>query len=122
MLDLSANDHRRPWENVMINLFNDLPDAASAEVFTALLSRPGCRIERIVSQGQSTPVHEPYRQAHDEWVVLLKGAARVALAGREVALQPGDTLLIPAHTEHWVTFTDPAIASVWLAIHFDAAS
>jgi len=106
----------------MINLFNDLPDAASAEVFTPLLSRPGCRIERIVSQGQITPTHEPYRQAHDEWVVLLRGAARVALAGREVALQPGDTLFIPAHTEHWVTFTDPAVTSVWLAIHFDAAS
>jgi len=109
-------------ENVMINLFNDLPDAASAEVFTPLLSRPGCRIERILSQGQSTPPHEPYRQPHDEWVVLLKGAARVALDGREVTLQPGDTLFIPAHTEHWVTFTDHTVTSVWLAIHFDAAS
>ncbi|MDR6677856.1 cupin domain-containing protein [Pseudomonas oryzihabitans] len=106
----------------MINLLNDLPDAALAEVFTPLLSRPGCRIERIVSQGQSTPAYEPYRQAHDEWVVLLKGAARVALEGREVTLQPGDTLFIPAHTEHWVTFTDPVVASVWLAIHFEAAT
>ncbi|WP_240043608.1 cupin domain-containing protein [Pseudomonas rhizoryzae] len=122
LADHSANGRRGFWKNVMINLFNDLPDAALAEVFTPLLSRPGCRIERIVSQGQSTPAHEPYRQAHDEWVVLLKGAARVALEGREVALQPGDTLFIPAHTEHWVTFTDPAVASVWLAIHFEAAT
>lgn len=101
----------------MPNLFRDLPDASVVEVFTALLDRPGCRIERIVSQGQTTPEQAPYRQAHEEWVLLLKGAARIALEGREVALEPGDTLFIPARTEHWVTYTDPAVATVWLAIH-----
>ena len=103
----------------MLNLFRDLPDATAAEVFTALLERPGCRIERIVSQGQRTAVEAPWRQAHEEWV-LLKGAARSALEGREVALGPGDTLFIPADTEHWVTYTDPAVATVWLAIHLGA--
>jgi len=101
----------------MINLFSDLPDASLAEVFTPLLERPGCRIERILSQGQTTPPDAPYRQVHDEWVLLLAGTARVALEGKEVALQPGDSLFIPAHTEHWVTYTDPTVTSVWLAIH-----
>lgn len=104
----------------MSNLFRDLPDAAAAEVFTALLERPGCRIERIVSQGQTTPVAAPWRQAHEEWVLLLKGAARIALEGREVTLEPGDTLFIPADVEHWVIYTDPAVATVWLAIHLGA--
>lgn len=104
----------------MPNLFRDLPDASAAEVFTSLLERPGYRIERIVSQGQTTPAEAPWRQAHEEWVVLLKGAARIALEGREVVLEPGDTLFIPADTEHWVTYTDPAVATVWLAIHLGA--
>ncbi|KQP29890.1 cupin [Methylobacterium sp. Leaf104] len=99
------------------NLLAELPDASGSEVFTELLSRPGCRIERIVSQGQVTPPDQPYRQAHDEWVLLLAGAARVALAGAETALAPGDTLFIPAGTEHRVTFTDPARPTVWLAVH-----
>jgi cupin 2 domain-containing protein len=101
----------------MTNLLRDLPDASAAEVFTPLLERPGCRIERIVSLGQATPAEAPYRQAHDEWVMLLQGAARVALEGREVVLEPGATLFIPARTEHWVTYTDPLVATVWLAIH-----
>ncbi|KQO66252.1 cupin domain-containing protein [Methylobacterium sp. Leaf89] len=99
------------------NLLANLPDAAAGEVFTELLARPGCRIERIVSQGQVTPPDEPYRQAHDEWVLLLAGAARVALAGAEVALGPGDTLFIPAGCVHRVTFTDPDRPTVWLAVH-----
>ncbi|KQU30136.1 cupin [Methylobacterium sp. Leaf94] len=99
------------------NLLANLPDAAASEVFTELLARPGCRIERIVSQGQVTPPDEPYRQAHDEWVLLLAGAARVALADSEVALGPGDTLFIPAGCVHRVTFTDPDRPTVWLAVH-----
>lgn len=101
----------------MTNLFSDVPEAITAEVFTTLLDRPGCRLERILSRGQTTPPEAPYQQAHDEWVLLLAGAARVALEGREVTLRPGDTLFIPAHTEHWVTYTDPAVTSVWLAVH-----
>ena len=99
------------------NLLTDLPDAAAGEVFTELLVRPGCRIERIVSQGQVTPPDMPYQQGHDEWVLLLAGAARVAMAGAEIALSPGDTLFIPAGCVHRVTFTDPDRPTVWLAVH-----
>jgi hypothetical protein len=42
---------RRPDESV-----DNLPGQTEEEVFTALLSREGMRIERIVSTGQSTPV------------------------------------------------------------------
>ena len=79
--NLKASWRQAPRENVLTNLLRDLPDAATAEVFTALLERPGCRIERIVSRGQTTPEQAPYRQAHEEWVLLLKGAARIALKG-----------------------------------------
>jgi cupin 2 domain-containing protein len=102
------------------NLLHDLPDATGGEVFTELLRRPGCLVERIVSLGQVTPVDQPYRQDHDEWVLLLAGHAVVEVAGRETPLHPGDHLLIPAGAAYRVTHTDPHTPTVWLALHFVA--
>lgn len=102
----------------MENLLVDLPDARAGEIFTTLLTRPGVRIERIVSMGQATPADEPYRQAHDEWVVLLAGQARLRLeGGGEHLLVPGDQMLIPAGTRHWVSWTALDVPTVWLAVH-----
>lgn len=98
------------------NLFAPLPSAVAGEVFTELLARPGLRIERIVSAGQATPEDQPFVQDHDEWVVVLAGNAAIRLEGHaEAALAPGDHLLIPGGTRHWVTRTDAP--TVWLAIH-----
>ncbi|WP_082061899.1 cupin domain-containing protein [Xanthomonas sp. GPE 39] len=102
-------------------LLTPLPDATGGEVFTELLKRSGCRIERIVSHGQTTPKDAPYLQAHDEWVMVLSGRARVLVHDQEISLAPGDYVLIPADTPHWVTFTDLDRATVWLAIHLGEA-
>lgn len=104
----------------MTNILAPLPDATREEVFATLLSRPGMRIERIVSQGQVTPPDSPYDQPHDEWVLLLAGAARLWIDGvGEQALMPGDALLIPAHVRHRVTWTQAEPPTVWLAVHFE---
>jgi len=101
------------------NLFDDLAKQADAEIFTELLSREGVRIERIVSTGQATPLDSPYRQAHDEWVVLLTGSAGLWIEGEdERSLRPGDHLLIPAGRCHRVTWTALDQPTVWLAVHF----
>ena len=103
-----------------LNILAALPDASGGEVFTELLERPGIRIERIVSQGQTTPIDAPYVQSHNEWVLLLTGAARLWLEGQgEVALAPGDALLIGAHVAHRVTYTQAEPATVWLAVHLE---
>src|ERR1700733_14018051 len=100
------------------NLFENLPVRTEDEEFTALLSRKAVRIERIVSNGQSTPEGAPYDQAHDEWVLLLRGAASVWVDGDgERDLRPGDYLLFPAHRLHRVTRTADDEPTVWLAIH-----
>lgn len=106
----------------MDNLFARLPSPSEPpsgpEEFTDLLARPGVRIERIVSTGQSTPEGSPYDQAHDEWVLLLRGAAGLWIEGDgERTLRPGDWLLIPAHSRHRVTWTATGEPTVWLAIH-----
>ena len=105
-----------------VNLLADLPSATSGEVFTEVLVRGGCRVERIVSNGQVTPIDEPYCQGWDEWVLVLAGVARIAVEGSEMILAVGDHLLIPAGASHRVTFTDPTQATVWLALHFDGSS
>lgn len=103
------------------NLLAPLPDARAHEVFTELARHPGCRIERIVSQGQSTPEQQPYLQAHDEWVLVLAGSARVRMREQEHALEAGDHLFIPGGVRHWVSFTDPDQPTVWLAVHIGEA-
>jgi cupin 2 domain-containing protein len=100
------------------NLLTPMPSAVAGEVFTELLTRPGVRIERIVSGGQATPEDAPFVQDADEWVLLLTGSAAIRLEGEdEVALAPGDYLLVPGGVRHWVTRTDSDVPTVWLAIH-----
>jgi len=76
------------------------------------------RLERIVSTGQATPPGEWLSQAHEEWVLLLKGAAILTLEGEApLMLGPGDHVLIPADLRHRVDWTDPRAPTVWLALH-----
>lgn len=89
-----------------------------AERFEALLSRPDVLIERIVSHGHVTPPDQPYLQPHDEWVMILSGAARVLVEGEaERALAPGDHMLVPGGVKHWVTWTAEDQPTLWLAVH-----
>ncbi len=108
------------------NLFAGLPshpvDPKAAEQFDTLLSRPGMRVERIVSTGQASPEGFWYNQAQHEWVVLLTGGAGLAFAdtpGKTLVLNPGDAVTIAAHRMHRVAWTAPGETTVWLAIHYD---
>lgn len=100
------------------NLLRSLPDASRQEVMHTLLQMKQCRVERIVSQGQCSPGDFWYDQSIDEWVLLLQGEAKLEFAdGRNYHLHTGDTLLIPAHCRHRVSFTHPQQPTVWLALH-----
>ena len=103
----------------MTNLFENIPVPSEDEQFIELLSRPGARIERIVSHGHFTPVSTPFDQDHDEWVLLLRGSAGLWVdSDGERDLRPGDHVLIPARRLHRVTRTAEDEPTVWLAIHF----
>jgi cupin 2 domain-containing protein len=102
----------------MANLFADLPAQADEEQLSDLLTRPGLRIERIVSTGQASPPGFWYDQNWDEWVVLLSGGAGLAIEDEaEQSLTPGDHIFLPAHKRHRVNWTDPDKPTVWLAVH-----
>jgi len=101
------------------NLFADIPEQASQELLSPLLDNPHCRIERIVSYGQSSPDGFWYNQNRDEWVLLLQGSAELDVEGQTAKLVPGDHLLIRAGQKHRVTYTDQNQPTVWLAIHLN---
>ena len=104
----------------MANLFADIPEQLPEELFETLLSRPGFKLERIVSRGHATAAGKWYDQAENEWVLLLKGAAAIRLEDRgdPVVLKPGDCVLLPARCRHRVEWTDPENDTVWLALHY----
>ena len=105
----------------LANLFAGLPSTATVdEQFSELLSRPGLRIERIVSTGQCSPPGFWYDQAEGEWVALLQGSATLRFEDtlELVDLAPGDFIEIAPHRRHRVESTDPGQPTVWLAIHF----
>lgn len=105
----------------MPNLFSDLPDDLSNEFIEALAEGKNIRIERIVSHGQSSPEGFWYDQDQAEWVIVLKGEAKLLIEGaREpVHLQVGDHLLIPAHQRHHLEWTSPDEPTIWLAVFYD---
>lgn len=101
------------------NLFSELPETLGEEVFTDLLQHKNLRIERILSQGQSSPDTGWYDQAENEWVLVLQGAGTLEFeSGRKVTLKPGDHLNIPAHCRHRVVWTDSDQITVWLAVFY----
>ena len=103
------------------NFFSPPPATGLNEEFFTLLERPGIKIERIASYGQSSPSGFWYDQPNDEWVMLVQGhAALEFLHGDLVEMNSGDTLLIPAHQQHRVSRTSED--TLWLAVHFTANS
>ncbi len=110
--------------NTLENIFANIPDTLNNEVFQTLSQNAGVRIERIISQGQATPEGEWYDQEWDEWVLLLSGEAELLFYGNDIPfrMKPGDYIMIPSHRRHRVTWTDPQVQTVWLAVHLPISS
>ena len=104
------------------NMLTCLPPALTGETFETIVDSGPVRIERIVSNGQATPQGEWYDQEQDEWVLVLTGSAGLLFEGAQgpKRLKAGDCTLIPAGCRHRVDWTDPAVKTVWLAVHFAA--
>ncbi|MGD0960359.1 MAG: cupin domain-containing protein [Methylomonas sp.] len=103
------------------NIFAGIPKPSSIEFCQTLLAEASCRIERIVSAGHSSPKDFWYDQEQDEWVLVIRGRARLQFAGLHFQeLRAGDYVFIPAHCRHRVDWTDPDVETVWLAVHIMA--
>ena len=104
-------------EPISANLFANLPKTLADELVTVLAQNPQVRIERIVSTGQCTKSGFWYDQAEHEWVVVLKGHAKLLFEGQSepTTMRAGDHVLIPAHRKHRVEWMTPDEPTVWLA-------
>ncbi|XZE43903.1 cupin domain-containing protein [Pirellulaceae bacterium SH467] len=102
-----------------MNLFTNLPSNLPDELSTTLLEADYVRIERIVSHGHSSPDGFWYDQDHHEWVVVLKGSARLQFEDCMVEMKPGDFVNIPAHKKHRVEWTTPDEPTIWLAVFYE---
>jgi len=100
------------------NLFTDLPENIPDELLTTLLKAANIRIERIVSHGHVSPDGFWYDQDEHEWIIVLKGAARLQFEDSIVEMKPGDFVNIPAHRKHRVEWTTPDEPTIWLAVFY----
>ncbi len=103
----------------MNNIFDAIPENIDTEIFELLAKSETTRIERIISKGHKSPDSGWYDQDKNEWVLVLRGEAILLFEdGTSVNLKAGDYITIPAHKKHKVTWTDPEIETVWLAVHY----
>ena len=104
------------------NLFADLPARLPDDLIVTLLEAADVCIERIVSHGHASPEGFWYDQDRHEWVVVLKGAARLRFEDRTVEMKPGDFVNIPAHEKHRVEWTTPDEPTIWLVVHYGGSA
>jgi cupin 2 domain-containing protein len=100
------------------NLFAGLPAELPAELIQTVAAGPGVRVERIASRGHASPPGFWYDQAEDEWVLVVRGAARLRFEDGAVEMRPGDHLTIPAGRRHRVEWTSPDEATIWVAVFY----
>jgi cupin 2 domain-containing protein len=102
----------------MPNLLDPSPADLRDEFIETLVSTPEVRMERIVSRGHASPEGFWYDQDQHEFVVLLKGAARLRFEDESVEMQSGDWINIAAHRRHRVEWTTPDEPTIWLAVFY----
>ncbi len=104
----------------MQNLFANVPADLPEELVDVLAENDHVRIERIVSNGQSSRDGFWYDQAEAEWVIVLQGEAKLRIEGDAAPrhMKVGDHLKISPHQRHRVEWTTPLQPTVWLAVFF----
>jgi cupin 2 domain-containing protein len=100
------------------NIFDDLPQQLPKELVQILVRAADVRIERIISHGHASPADFWYDQGQAEWVIVLKGAARLQFEDGTVEMKVGDFINIPAFKKHRVDWTTPDEPTVWLGVRY----
>jgi cupin 2 domain-containing protein len=86
-----------------------------------LLGEGGLRVDRITSNGYSSPVGEWFDQDCQEWVTVLEGEGVLGFEdGTSVTMKKGEHLVLAAHRRHRIVRTSLHPPCVWLAVYYDA--
>jgi cupin 2 domain-containing protein len=101
------------------NIFQNIPTSIPEEIFESIVESDFVKIERIISKGQKSPGDFWFDQEKNEWIIVIKGKARLQFENRNIIeLSEGDYINIPAHKKHKVDWTDPDNETIWLAVFY----
>ena len=101
------------------NIFSEIPNSLKEELFEDIISTENIKIERIISDGHSSPKEGWYESEQNEWVIVLEGDAILTLeSGENITLKRGDYYNISAFTKHKVSQTSKSEKTIWLAIYY----
>jgi cupin 2 domain-containing protein len=98
-----------------------IPAELPEELFETICTTEGVKIERIVSNGHSSPEGFWYDQSWNEFVFVVQGSAGLQIEGEDhiVTLKAGDYLNIGSHVRHRAAWTDSSCETIWLAVHYE---
>lgn len=88
------------------------------EKFFEIFKNEVIKIEKIVSNGQTSPENFWYEQEESEFVLILKGNAILEFEEQTMILNEGDAVNIPALTKHRVKQTSQEEPTIWLAVFY----
>ena len=101
------------------NIFSQIPDSLQEELFEDIISSENLKIERIISDGHTSPKEGWYESQKNEWVIILEGDAVLTFENSEdIILKRGDYYNITAFTKHKVSHTSKDEKTIWLAIYY----
>ena len=100
------------------NIFEQIIVDKSEENFFEIFKNEKIKIEKIVSNGQTSPENFWYEQEENEFVLLLEGFAIVEFEDFEMELKKGDCLNIKAMQKHRVKFTSLNEPTIWFAVFY----
>ncbi|MCP4970218.1 MAG: cupin [Arcobacter sp.] len=105
---------RNLLENIVIDKEN--------EKIEDILKTRNIRIERIISNGQSTEEDFWYDQEENEFVILLEGNAILEIKEdnkiKQIELVKNEYINIKANVKHRVKYTDSNNPTIWLTIFY----
>ncbi len=98
------------------NVFENI-GPSDKEIIEKLIEKENIRIERIASFSDRSENGFYYDQDEYEFVLLLKGRAKLLFEGRgTVELKAGDWLVIEPHERHRVEYTSKD--ALWLCVFY----
>ena len=100
------------------NIFEQIIVDKNEEKFFEIFKNETIKVEKIVSNGQTSPENFWYEQEKSEFVLLLEGYAILEFENREEELKKGDCLNIQAYEKHRVKFTSLDEPTIWFAVFY----
>ena len=100
------------------NIFEEIIIDKNEEKFFEIFKNETIKIEKIVSNGQTSPQNFWYEQEENEFVLVLEGFAILQFEDKDIELKKGDCLNIKAKQKHRVKFTSLTEPTIWFAVFY----